>query len=507
MYKLLIIDDEPVVREGIRILLPWEKLGLSICGEGCDGKDGLQKIIAASPDIVLMDIKMPGMSGIEVIKKAKEQGFDGKFIILTGHSDFEFAKSAISLGVRAYLLKPIDEEELAENIRNMVEELEAKKNLDAYFSKSELKAKKELLRRLLLYKVENTNIRGELKQYGLNYHMDNYSVAILSPKRTFYQEYIEPEEAKKEEEALLGAVERVYLEDKQVFIGKGYTYEQLRVLLKQYSEKRRTIHKDNLFITLGHTVNYWEDIHFSYECAKMLSEYQFLYEEEDLIDINILRNPKIIQEESLIDLLGSLVEIGDIAGIEEVLKKRREYYRVNLWKEADVKVKITQNLIKIQHKLEKSYELQKQESLDINEVVDLIKNAYTLERAMVKKYEFLISMSNLIGGTSSENVIKRMLTYMEKNYKSDLKLESIARMFNYNSAYLGKIFKKGTGESFNNVLDSIRIKNAKRLLTETDLKVYQVSEQVGYGNIDYFYSKFKKHVGISPKEFKNKKIK
>jgi two-component system response regulator YesN len=504
MYKLLIIDDEPIVREGIRTLLSWESMGLSICGEGCDGKDGLQKIIVLNPDLVLIDVKMPGMSGLDVIKKAKEQGFDGKFIILTGHSDFEFAKSAISLGVRAYLLKPIDEEELEENIKNMVEELEAKKNLDAYFSKSELKAKKELLRRLLLYKVEGTDIRGELKQYGLNYHMDNYSVAILSPKSKFSHEELEPEEMQKEEAFLLGDVERLYLEDKEVFIGKGYTYERFREVLKQYSNKKRNINKDKLFITLGHTVNYWEDIHFSYECAKMLSAYQFLYEEADIIDITILRNPKITQEESLVDLLGSLVEIGDIAGIKEVLQKRREYYRVNLWKEADVKVKVTQNLIKIQHRLEKNYELQRQDNTDINDVIELIKNACTLETAMEREYEFLIHLSSSVGGTSSDNVIKRMLTYMEKNYSADLKLESIARMFNYNSAYLGKIFKKGTGESFNNVLDSIRIKNAKRLLTESDLKVYQVSEQVGYSNIDYFYSKFKKYVGLSPKEFKNR---
>lgn len=81
-------------------------------------------------------------------------------------------------------------------------------------------------------------------------------------------------------------------------------------------------------------------------------------------------------------------------------------------------------------------------------------------------------------------------------------MESFAKMFNYNSNYLGKIFRKEMGDSFNNILDTIRIANAKRLLLETDMKVYQISEQVGYSNIDYFYLKFKKYVGISPKEYK-----
>ena len=95
-----------------------------------------------------------------------------------------------------------------------------------------------------------------------------------------------------------------------------------------------------------------------------------------------------------------------------------------------------------------------------------------------------------------------MYYYMERNYEKDLKLETFARMFNYNSNYLGKVFRKEIGDSFNNILDSIRISNAKQLLAETDLKVYQISERVGYSNIDYFYLKFKKYVGMSPKEYK-----
>ena len=90
---------------------------------------------------------------------------------------------------------------------------------------------------------------------------------------------------------------------------------------------------------------------------------------------------------------------------------------------------------------------------------------------------------------------------MEKNYGQEMKLESFAKMFNYNANYLGKVFRKEIGDSFNNILDSIRITNAKRLLEETDLKVYQISEQVGYKNVDYFYLKFNKYVGISPREY------
>ena len=121
---------------------------------------------------------------------------------------------------------------------------------------------------------------------------------------------------------------------------------------------------------------------------------------------------------------------------------------------------------------------------------------------LLDRYEqALLGLSRKIG-TAGGSIIQRVSYYMEKNYDKDLKLESIAKNFNYNSAYLGKLFRRETGENFNNALDRIRITNARRLLKETGLKVYQISEMVGYGSIDYFYMKFKKYVGISPKEYR-----
>ncbi|MDL2300992.1 response regulator [Lachnospiraceae bacterium OttesenSCG-928-D06] len=119
MYRALIIDDEEIVRNGIRDLLDWNEAGFEICGEGVDGRDGLEKILRYQPHLVLVDIKMPGLSGIEVIEEARKRQFEGQFIILTGFSEFEFAKSAISLGVKEYLLKPIDDRELVRIIQNI----------------------------------------------------------------------------------------------------------------------------------------------------------------------------------------------------------------------------------------------------------------------------------------------------------------------------------------------------------------------------------------------------
>ncbi len=109
---------------------------------------------------------------------------------------------------------------------------------------------------------------------------------------------------------------------------------------------------------------------------------------------------------------------------------------------------------------------------------------------------------NSIGNSSRDSILDDIIFYIDHNYQTNIKLETIAPLFGYNSAYLGKIFSKTVGENFNNYVDSIRIKHAKQLIIENKLKVYEISEAVGYKNVDYFHKKFKKYVGQSPAEYR-----
>ena len=110
--KVLLCDDEQIVREGLRYIIDWEALGFTICGEAENGEDALAKIEKYKPGLVLMDIRMPKISGLELIAMMRGSGFTGEFIILSGYSDFEYARTAIRHGVSFYLTKPIDEDEL-----------------------------------------------------------------------------------------------------------------------------------------------------------------------------------------------------------------------------------------------------------------------------------------------------------------------------------------------------------------------------------------------------------
>ena len=138
MFTAMIIDDERIVREGIRELIDWEKAGFRLGSDGKDGRGGLANILRENPDLVLVDIKMPGLTGIEVIREARQQGFAGHFIILTGFSEFEYARAALAMGVEGYLLKPIDEEELLEYVGKIRDSLEKARSQEEYHSQNEI---------------------------------------------------------------------------------------------------------------------------------------------------------------------------------------------------------------------------------------------------------------------------------------------------------------------------------------------------------------------------------
>lgn len=134
MYRVLIAEDEDIIRKGIAYTMDWVSMGCTIVGEAANGKEGVEKIKELSPDIVLADIMMPMMNGIEMIRKGQEIA-DFKAIIMTSYADFEYAKKAIELGVSAYLMKPVDEEELKKNISKIITEIEKDNQLRQLTSK------------------------------------------------------------------------------------------------------------------------------------------------------------------------------------------------------------------------------------------------------------------------------------------------------------------------------------------------------------------------------------
>lgn len=506
MYKVIIIDDEQMVRNGIKTLIDWETEGFAICAEGKDGREGLAAIMEYQPELVLIDIKMPGLNGIEVIAETRKQGFEGQFIILTGFSEFEFAKSAISLGVKEYLLKPIDEDELLKIVRQISSELDKKKEIGQYHSHNEAEARKGLMRRILLNIEPADVIEREIGLYHMELDYGMFCVAVCQDSGLIPGEenLVFLEKVQKLVKGDTACIEQIPLDGQMILIGRDVDYQRWVERLQRKNELLKEYYGSALSIAVGFNVCKWYDICHSYEIARYLMAHEFLFGKEQVLSIDFLSREMESGERITAEYLEMLLEIGEMDGLESAVRRYQTYCALHLKKESEIKVQVIQNLMILKNHLTEKYGPDKFTEEEFQEAMQAIIAADELNGLMGRYREVLKALFGKIGSSDAGTVIKRVYYYMEKNYSQDLKLETIAKFFNYNSAYLGKIFRKEIGESFNNVLDMIRITNARRLLEETDLKVYQVSEQVGYGNLDYFYIKFKKYMGVSPKEYRKK---
>ena len=137
MHTLLIVDDEEIEREGMAQFIPWDTYGMKVVGTARNGAEGLEKIAKDKPDLAIVDIKMPVMNGIEMIRKAKEQYPDMTFVVLSGYGDYEFTSQAMELGVRHYILKPCDEGKIIPVLNKAIAELEETRAQNARSEKVE----------------------------------------------------------------------------------------------------------------------------------------------------------------------------------------------------------------------------------------------------------------------------------------------------------------------------------------------------------------------------------
>lgn len=178
MYQVLIVDDESLIRDGLKCITDWEAAGFSICGEAANGEEALKLILADQPDLVLMDIRMPKMHGLEVVKTAREQDFKGKFIILSGYSDFKYAQEAIRYGVEFYLTKPIDEDELSDSLQNIKQALDSENRNQDNLEQLKRKARDVILHELITETEGTAESLSKADIVDLELDADVYQVVI-----------------------------------------------------------------------------------------------------------------------------------------------------------------------------------------------------------------------------------------------------------------------------------------------------------------------------------------
>lgn len=510
MHKVLIVDDEPMIREGLQTLVDWSKYGFSVVGIASNGREAVEKHAALGPDLILIDIRMPGMDGLQAIEEIRKTDTVCHFLILSGYAEFDYAKQAIAHNVDGYILKPIDEDELESYVERIGMQLKKQSEQQLNTEQTTVLLREEMLQQLASGQLD-PSLAGSQKLHPLLGAPAKYYQLLLIELYSREHSLTRNATLKKK---LADIIEKKQLG--WVFTAEPY----IGVLLKDYLLQNGSREQMKLWIEqcCGTRVRFAaaasEPVREPLELQKWspavrsLLKQRFMLQGQHIHLASLEGNAKQAETgqsdelsiNSLAQKLYYMLDIGSREGVIKALHEASMQICAHDLSEQAVKSSWAQLVTIVLNKAAMSNpQVSIQEDLSMITALYLAHHYNEMIDQLQKR---LTDLAAKIGKSDSMSVMKQMTDFIERHYSENIKLETLADLFNYNSGYLGKMFKNFTGEHFNTYLDQVRIQHAIELLQE-GLKVHQVSERVGYANVDYFHSKFKKYKGVSPSSFKS----
>lgn len=525
--RILIVDDEPNIAEGIRVMIQRELPSVQIVGLARDGMEGYERALALHVDIVLADIRMPNLDGIGMIRQLLAAGCLARFVILTGYSDFSYAKSAIALGVRNYITKPVDKEELFLAIQKICREIQKE-----FEDTSERDRMKEALEK---YRADTKE--HALKQYLETFHTKRGGFALFLMEigielkgRKFCCAIFENSMETGEEgndlffRTVGEKAERCSGQDLELYVLR-YTSSRAVLILGQLTEpgekgiyhlmrriQSETAGELGVQVAFGMgTVHDRQTLELSLKEADCALRYRVIRGGDAAVcyrDISEITGEMECIDQDDVKRMETYMDNMDKGGVRQVIE---EIYR-KLEKKQDLSPEYLQNisLNLILLGIRKMPYLQ----FGISEYLG--KDIFSLEN--ISKFRTIDQLKNWIINTlegmndlmvrnnmpERRDVVEEAKKYMRKNLSKNITLQDISEQFYINPYYFSQLFKKKTGDNYQNYLTRLRIDRAKKLLDETDLKIYEVCEMVGYTNNDHFNKIFQRIVGQKPREYRER---
>lgn len=506
--KVLIADDEAEVLKGLKHIIDWHSLGFTICGEASSGSETLQKIQILKPDLVLLDIRMPKITGLEIIQRSRDFHYQGHFIILSGYSDFSYAQTAVRLNVDNYLVKPVDEEELAAaviKVRTSILEQQKKDNAFLQYRES---ARNTILINLILGQADAFSY--DLSD--LHLIADEYMLVLYERyNQSVFQEFWNFADLLRVGNQDYSSFEYISHDNHEFILLKGSNaIKHFHHLLDHYNNGPEAGSPlDSLFLIYGRTVSYVDELKNSYMDTLRLLQRRFFCEERQ----HILSYHDLPGEDELCSIsnqtlskypscISGYIQSHNRSMLAETLMELEKTLYYSSDDVTALKHILIDLFLQVKQIVSQTYPTENIPFPGNSTILEFIMSRFYLYEIIQFFSEQFEMCVKAIGSQDSTDIMDDVIYYIRHNYAESLRLESIAPLFGYNSSYLGKIFTRKVGENFNAYLDRVRIENAQRLLLENHYKTYEVSEKVGYKNADYFYKKFRKYTGMTPSEYK-----
>lgn len=534
--KVFLVEDEMVIRRGIKNSIDWEKEGYIFCGEASDGELAYPMIIKEKPDILITDIRMPFMDGLELCKLVKKELPNIKILILSGYDEFDYAKEAIRLGVTEYLLKPISSGKLLEALNGVSESIRREKE------------DKDLVRKYMEEMRENTEhekqkffeqmIAGNLsmadaletgKKYEMNLSAGMYNLLLF--RFTLGEENRKSGELLGEAEyAIEKLTERLeYVFEFQrgvegwAFLLMADNEEQMSERVKELSKDLEEIMKNYSTIAyfggIGQPVARLRELEESFREAERALAARFTMELNRIISVEDIRMAQNV--DTLDDI--EITSFGEIEktrtmlekflnnGAEDEIDEFVDVY-INELPEENLKSVLMRQYIILDAYIvmmsfcEKIEGIEGEMQAQSEELKNSMKTIQTLEeiknyiRMLLKK---IIGVRDTISGRRYSDIIEIAKDQIRKTYMSDeISLNTIAAEVGMSPSYFSSIFSKEMGKTFVEYLTEIRMDRAKELLMCSSMKTSEIGYEVGYKDPHYFSYIFKKTQNCTPKEFR-----
>ena len=540
MLKIFLAEDEVIVRETIKRMIPWEDLGFELVGEAADGEMALPLLLRQKPDLLITDIKMPFMDGLTLAKVAKKEIPGLKVVILSGYDDFNYAKQAINIGVEDYLLKPITKNALIERLIEIRSRYEHEKTQKEYYEKFhremqayEKNSSRDFFEALVSGSMDMMEIYRRSEKLGLDIVAEAYNVLIFtmnceedfSGQREGYSEW---------EAESLELLEEFFSENTSAMLfrcnifsygvlikGQKETIEEntrscvseIQRILDRKEQKRQW------FVAAGEPVERLSQIQKSYYSASRAFSQRYLYDENILyydemasmekknvteddstylqkVDVNAL-NPVILQKflsNGLLEETENFVKDYFYAIGQEPLESLvfRNYVTLN------VRFSVMSFLKEI------GCDTRTLEQEDTEDV--LSESSKSLENAIAYAEKIIsqaIALRDQNSGNKNRSILKTAVDFIDSHYmEEDMSLNKAANAANVSANHFSALFSQNMGQTFIEYLTNLRMNKAKEYLRCTSMRSSEIAGEIGYKDAHYFSYLFKKTQGMTPSDYR-----
>lgn len=520
MYSVVLIDDEPFIVDGIEVLINWHKIGLNVIKKFYNSTDALNYIMDNHVDIMITDIKMPTLNGLELIEKSRKILKDCHYIILSGYNDFEFVKKGIQLGIDNYLTKPVNIEELTSTLLEIVENLDIQNEIHSDFINNQQEwniIRTHILSRWINNSISFDELLNRSKILNLITDSTEYSVAIVNIETKENLSITTRQIYHLCQHHLISHPNLMSFEDIEgnlVIIFAGDTSLEKESEYKKNILNQLYINMNNLSlctkISLGPPVSSYKTVSLSYKQAKDMLDYFLIFPDCTVLDCSVLSTNYLpISARSFgfdHKILHQHMISYDLKSVHELLDKTTlDILSIDSLTKQSVRLTITDIYMHLFQELGNRFQDIGQLILhQHSQLLNSIDSFSTLNDFKDKLFDSLtIIAESLHKKDSTTNpIIQQVTNYIHQNYQEELSLKTLSYNFHVNATYLGQLFKKELQTSFPNYLNQYRINIAKDMLLNTTYKTADIAKSIGYPDPNYFYRIFKKYVGLSPTDYK-----